>query len=152
MSIYNDILEKRSVETTYSIGGNPHTFIELYNGNIVPMLSNEPDVDSYRNKYYYNSTNNMLYVKCSVWVPNDQTLDNTDDSYVYVNGRSILKLAKQPDPQNFGDRHYYNITDNIIYSKILKWDEVLNFVKEKERLYLNDDMDLNESGSSESSE
>lgn len=47
----------------YSIGGNPHNFIELFGGDMVEMTAFEPDARTFRGEYYYNTVLNQLFRK-----------------------------------------------------------------------------------------
>lgn len=42
-------------------GGYTTLFVELYGGLLVEMHSYEPDANTFRENYYYNTTNNVLY-------------------------------------------------------------------------------------------
>jgi hypothetical protein len=44
-----------------NLGGNPHRFVELVKGSLVPTYFYEPDPDTSRDKYYYNTRTNTLY-------------------------------------------------------------------------------------------
>jgi hypothetical protein len=44
-----------------NLGGNPHWFVELVNGNLVPTYFYESDPETSRDKYYYNTRTNTLY-------------------------------------------------------------------------------------------
>ena len=46
-----------------TVGGNPHHFVELVGGKEVPMVSHEPSADTFRSQYYYNTRQNMLFLK-----------------------------------------------------------------------------------------
>lgn len=55
-------------------GGNPHRFVELINGEEVPVSFYEPSPKTFRSKYYYNARRNILYMKMEVKNPiNGQT-------------------------------------------------------------------------------
>lgn len=108
-------------DNTYSGGGHPHTFVEMYGGKLIPMQSHEPDVTSFRHDYYYNSSNNILYTKLSEWINVAKEYDEEDSDYVYYSGRSVKKMVNIPDPKNFGDLYYYNLSKNKLYGKVLKW-------------------------------
>lgn len=60
MAILDDIFRYRGLS---SQGGNPHRFVELRGGREVCMLTAEPDPETYREKYYYNSRLNRLFMK-----------------------------------------------------------------------------------------
>ncbi len=55
-----EVLEKRGTVTP---GYNPHRFAELYGASMVPIMNYEPDAQTFRNEYYYNSRHNRLYKK-----------------------------------------------------------------------------------------
>jgi hypothetical protein len=42
-------------------GGNSHRTVELFDGKMVPTLNNEPDPDTFREDWYYNTRRNKLY-------------------------------------------------------------------------------------------
>ena len=63
MSILDDITKYRS---TPSQGYNPHRFLELFGGTIVPIYNYEPDPQTSRNPYYYNSRTNQLFKRMSI--------------------------------------------------------------------------------------
>lgn len=121
MTVLNKIREKQAVDKTYSIGGLPHTFIELFGGEIVPMLWHEPEPFSFRSDYYYNTQDNCLYVKLAKWVDVGQEFDREDSGFVYKAGRAIKKMVHKPDPKQFGDLYYYSIADNNIYGRVVRW-------------------------------
>ena len=60
MSILDDILEHRWPST---VAGNPLTFVELFGATPVELLFYEPDPNTYRLNYYYNTKLNKLYKK-----------------------------------------------------------------------------------------
>ena len=49
-----------------SIGGNPHRFVELFGGEIVEMTFIEPDPQTFRGDFYYNTRFNQLFKKIKV--------------------------------------------------------------------------------------
>ena len=57
-----DLFERRA-KGTNEPGGNPHRFIELFKGMEVPVQFFEPDANSFRDDYYYNSRENKLKKK-----------------------------------------------------------------------------------------
>jgi hypothetical protein len=120
-TVLEDIRQRRIADNTYPSGGEPHTFSELFGGNVVETLRTQPDVRSYRSNYYYNSTENNLYKKKAEWTQIETQIDSEDESFVYRNGVRISKLVDEPDPNNFGDIYYYSLRENIIYGKILRW-------------------------------
>ena len=129
MDSYNfltEIQQQTQVERTYSGGGHPHTFVELFGGHTIPMLNVEPDILSFRLDYYYNSSDNNLYIKRSGWENVDRQFDTEDSSYVYYDGRSVKKMVNEPDPKEFGDQYYYNIVSNKVLGRILKWVKCTN--------------------------
>lgn len=70
MSLLTEIATYRRPITP---GGNPHRFVELINGEEVPVRFNEPSPITFRSKYYYNARRNILYIKMEVKNPtNDQ--------------------------------------------------------------------------------
>lgn len=119
-------MSTQSIERTYSGGGHPHTFVELFDGYIVPMIDVEPDVFSFRYDYYYNANDNQLYTKKAEWVGVDRGFSKEDSQYVYYNGRSVRKMVRTPDPKHFGDKYYYNIISNKVFGRILKWARCTN--------------------------
>ena len=46
-----------------SNGYNPNRFVELYGGAMMSVINYEPDPQTFRQAYYYNSRLNQLYVK-----------------------------------------------------------------------------------------
>jgi hypothetical protein len=126
VNMLDQIQQKRLTEKTYNGGGHPHTFVELFGGHIVPMISVEPDVFSFRHNYYYNSADNNLYTKKAEWVVLHKAFDNEDTSYVYYDGRSVKKMVNDPDPENFGDKYYFSIKSNKVYGRMLKWVKCTN--------------------------
>ena len=111
----------QSADRTYSGGGHPHTFVELFGGYVVPMSDVEPDVFSFRHNYYYNSGDNQLYIKQAEWVSIDKGFDKEDLKYVYYNGRAVLKTVRTPDPKYFGDKYYYSLVLNRVFGRTFKW-------------------------------
>lgn len=61
MTNKNEVFEK--IKKFAAGGGNPHQFIELYGGEIVECYFHEPDPQTYREDYYYNSRLNRLFKK-----------------------------------------------------------------------------------------
>ena len=128
----NDILtqiqQKRSVDQTFSGGGHPHTYVELlFDGKIIPMQYVEPEVYSFRHNYYYNSSDNILYIKKAEWVDLFKEFNKEDDEFVYFNNnRSVKKMVNEPDPKNFGDKYYYNTISNKVFGRTLCWIECTN--------------------------
>jgi hypothetical protein len=121
-NVLTDILTKRATDHTFvGGGGHPHTFVELYDGFVVPMINIEPDVFSFRSNYYYNASDNVLYQKKAGWTNISQDFNSEDENYVYYNGRSVRKLIRDPDPKNFGDIYYYSIPKKILFGRILQW-------------------------------
>ena len=55
--------ELETVRGKITTGGNPLNFIELYDGTLVDISLNEPDPNTHRGDYYYNSRLNKLYRK-----------------------------------------------------------------------------------------
>jgi len=124
--ILDEIRRQREVEKTYTNGGHPYTFVQLYDGQIVPMQDVEPEVFSFRYNYYYNTAENELYIKKAEWVNLGREFDEEDIHYVYYNGRSVRKMVNEPDPKNFGDIYYYSIISNRVFGRILKWVKCTN--------------------------
>ena len=54
-------------------GYNPHRFVELLGGDMVPMSNYEPDPQTFRGDYYYNTRYNKLYKKLTRGVATQQT-------------------------------------------------------------------------------
>lgn len=121
-----DIIKNKLADHTYSVGGHPHTFVELYGGVIINMLCTEPNVNSHRSDYYYNTVENILYYKKAVWEKVDIPIDDQDESFVYVNNKQIDKKYHTPDPKTYSNTLYYNIRHNKIYSKGIGWKNILN--------------------------
>lgn len=121
MDVLLDILAKREADKTYPSGGDPHRFVELFGGRIVPYLDNSPDPTTFRDNYYYNTRENNLYVKVARWVDLGKELDNEDDNHVYINNRPIRKHVRTPDPFNYGDTYFYSVVYNKVYGKSVKW-------------------------------
>jgi len=122
----SQVVQKIKADNTYSSGGHPHTFVELYDGRVVQMLQDEPNVTTFREDYYYNARDNNLYVKKSEWVNINRQFDEEDEQYVYYNGRSVLKMVNEPDPKTFGDRYYYSLKSNRVFAKAIKWAKCTN--------------------------
>lgn len=121
-----EIRQQREVDQTYSGGGHPHTFVELFGGHIIPMTGVEPDVFSFRFEYYYNSADNNLYIKKAEWVDLAKSFDKEDKDYVYFGDRTIKKMVNDPDPKNFGDKYYYSMVSNKVFGRVLKWVKCTN--------------------------
>lgn len=45
------------------LGGNPHSFVKLLNGQIITYLYYEPDPNTFRSEYYYNTRLNKIFKK-----------------------------------------------------------------------------------------
>lgn len=54
---------------------NPHRFIELIGGREVKMLFFEPDPETFRDDFYYNSRRNVLYKKIKAIDPSSNMVD-----------------------------------------------------------------------------
>ena len=63
MTDLNDIRQHRGEP---SMGYNPHRFVELHGGTMVPVSNYEPDPQTFRHDYYYNSRTNQLLKKESI--------------------------------------------------------------------------------------
>jgi hypothetical protein len=60
MSPFEDILTKRGKKP---FSGLPHQFLELLGGKPVEMIYYEPDANTFRDQYYYNTRENKIYKK-----------------------------------------------------------------------------------------
>lgn len=60
VSIFDEIMSNRGYP---SQGYNPQRWVELVDGEEVPMMFHEPDPQTHRTKYYYNSRTNQLKKK-----------------------------------------------------------------------------------------
>lgn len=58
-----DLLARRGTPTP---GYNPHRFVELFGGQLVPIYSYEPDPMTSRSDFYYNSRINQLFKRIKV--------------------------------------------------------------------------------------
>jgi len=125
-SVIAQIKQKHQVDQTFTGGGHPHTFVELFGGQMVQMLDVEPDILTFRDKYYYNSAHNILYIKKLDWVNIDRQFDSEDSSYVYYNGRPIKKTVDEPDVEDFGDKYYYSLISKRVFGKASKWVKCTN--------------------------
>lgn len=126
MSELDEIYQRIGSEQTYSGGGHPHVFVELFGGHIVPMTNVEPDVLTFRHDYYYNAADNNLYIKKAEWVDINRDFDEEDSSFVYFDGRSVKKMVNDPDPKNFGDKYYYSIVSKKVFGRVIKWVKCTN--------------------------
>lgn len=61
--ILEGIISRRGSPT---IGGNPHAFVKLFGGKIVPFSNYEPDPITFRDEFYYNTRLNQLFKKRNV--------------------------------------------------------------------------------------
>jgi hypothetical protein len=66
MTFLEDLFARRA---PINVGGNPHRFIELVGGREVPLISYEPDPVTFRDKYYYNTRLNSLFLKVEAFNP-----------------------------------------------------------------------------------
>ncbi|MDP1713058.1 MAG: hypothetical protein Q8K86_11460 [Candidatus Nanopelagicaceae bacterium] len=57
--IYSHRYGVLSANTT--LGGLPHNWLELYGGTPVTMSMVEPDAETFRSDWYYNTVRNQLY-------------------------------------------------------------------------------------------
>ena len=64
--ILDDIFRFRGEVTQ---GANPHRFVELAGGREVAMMFHEPDPNTFRDKYYYNSRINSLFLLVETFKP-----------------------------------------------------------------------------------
>lgn len=119
--VLEEIINKRMVEETHTQGGLPYSFTKLNGGKIVEMLCYEPDVSSFRDEYYYNTKENVLYKKYAAWVASNYNIVRSTRNIILENGRIINNLVKQPDPRTYSDNFYYNGVDGQLYVKILRW-------------------------------
>lgn len=60
MTVLNDIFQKRQQPT---VGGLPFQFKNLFGSNDIIISFYYPDPLTSRSKYWYDSRNNILYVK-----------------------------------------------------------------------------------------
>jgi len=125
-NVLDDIVQKTKADDTYSSGGHPHTFVELFDGHTVQILQDEPSAFEFRDNYYYNSKENKLYIKKSEWVNINRQFDEEDSEYVYYSGRSVLKMVNEPNPESFGDRYYYSLKSNRVFARAIKWTKCNN--------------------------
>ena len=63
MNLLEEIVEHRGKITP---GANPNRFVELAGGREVPILFHIPDAETFREKYYYNSRLNSLFLRVDV--------------------------------------------------------------------------------------
>ena len=63
MTTVADVIARRGQSTT---GYNPHRFVELFGGTVVEAINYEPDPQTYRQEYYYNSRVNQLFKKLKI--------------------------------------------------------------------------------------
>lgn len=61
-----EIFENRG---TPSPGYNPQRFVELVGAEEVPMEFHEPDPETYRSRYYYNTATNQLFLLITTTIP-----------------------------------------------------------------------------------
>jgi hypothetical protein len=61
-----DLLDRRRPITN---GGNPHRFMELVGGQEILYQFYEPDANTTRELYYYNTRTNILYKRIEVTNP-----------------------------------------------------------------------------------
>ena len=61
-----DILSRRNPIT---VGGNPTRFVELVNGQEIPLSWYEPSAETSRSEYYYNTRSNMLFKRVQTTNP-----------------------------------------------------------------------------------
>lgn len=62
MEVLEQIFEKRK---RAGIGHNSTRFLELFGAELVPIVAHEPDPNTFRSEYYYNSRINQLFRKLS---------------------------------------------------------------------------------------
>lgn len=51
------------------VGGNPHRFVELVGGEEIHYSFYEPDPETWRTEYFYNTRINVLYKKVTAVCP-----------------------------------------------------------------------------------
>jgi len=61
LEFLSDIISKRNLHPLG--GGNPHRFVELVGGKFAEQLHYEPDPETFRDQFYYNTRLNRLYKK-----------------------------------------------------------------------------------------
>lgn len=64
--MHRPILDDIAARRKLGVGYNPHTFVELFDGEIVEMIWHEPDPLTFRRKYYYNTRLDQLFRKVEV--------------------------------------------------------------------------------------
>lgn len=64
-----DLEERRGQKRT---GGNPTRFVELVDGEEVSNSFYEPDAETFRSPYYYNTRQNKLYKRVVMTNPVNQ--------------------------------------------------------------------------------
>ncbi len=63
MLVFLRDLYQRRLRGIREPGGNPHRFLELFGGEEIETFFFEPDANTYRFEYYYNSRENKLKKK-----------------------------------------------------------------------------------------
>lgn len=121
MGAFADIISHRQIDGRSPRGGYPIQYVELFGGKIVAVLKSAPDPVSFRDSYYYNSTENVLYKMVGDWVPVGSNLE-IDGNFAVVNNRRISVMVNEPDPMRFaGHNFYYNLLKKRLYQKNLRW-------------------------------
>jgi len=63
----NDLVNRRNVNYNK---GDTIRYLELFGATIIEPIEFEPDPNTHRSDYYYNSSNNVLYKRVSQIVDN----------------------------------------------------------------------------------
>jgi hypothetical protein len=66
---YETLTEIFANRSTPSPGYNPQRFVELIGAKEVATEFYEPDPETYRDKYYYNTATNQLFLLITATVP-----------------------------------------------------------------------------------
>lgn len=61
MTPIEDIFSKRMKST--SVYGHTHNYVELFGGQLVSFSQYDPDPNTHRERFYYNTRENKLYKK-----------------------------------------------------------------------------------------
>lgn len=132
-SFLEQAFEARQKTSTQSFGGYPHRWIELFGGKALQLLTHHPNIESFRDRWYYNTVENELYSKLMWWQATDADISEYSHSG-FTPSKSAVGLAKEstsnriveafacaPDPYNYHDDYYYNTCDEIFYRKRASW-------------------------------
>ena len=93
-------------------GGLPHQFVEQYNNKTIELLPSHPDPRTYRNKHYYNTTDNKIYMLHAYWKETS-----------LINMPNIGYANTFPNARQYQYDFFYHSALSRTYRRVFEWIE-----------------------------